>query len=290
MNRSIFGESVQGASHQIVQMECQDSFKYSQPDDETVILAVADGHGSKSSPFSKSGSTIAVNVFCDVMSEFYKAYKDNLDQLITFLNREGEIKIGQVIDAEWNKRVLRAHSRKKRDVPLTADGKKEKESIYRLYGTTIVGMLITSLFVFTFRVGDGEITYVDNGGVENLLLQERILGTDTHSLGKIDSWKSAISEIYRKDVSDHLPSMFMLSTDGFNNSHINDEEFNNSCLGYFGMIKQHGPQAVQDNLKNWLSETSHQGCGDDITLLIVFFDEEEVDDFDSENPFDFSAG
>lgn len=284
MKRSIFGESVQGTSHQVVGMECQDSMEWCQPDDETVIMAVADGHGSKSSPFSKTGSTIAVNVFCDVMSEFYEVYKENLDQLMTFLNREGEIKIGQAIDGKWNKRVLRAHRRKKRAVPLTSDGKKDKESIYRLYGSTIVGLMITSIFIFAFRIGDGELTYVDNEGVEQLLLQDRILGTETHSLGKIDSWKKAVSEVHRKNVSNHLPSMFMLSTDGFYNSHINDDEFNKSCVEYFAMLKQHGPQLISDNLKNWLSETSSQGCGDDITLLIAFFDEEDtsvLEDLDS---------
>ena len=66
MKRIVFGESVQGASHKRVDMECQDSYKKIEFDDGTVIMAVADGHGSKSCPYSKSGSSIAVNVFCKV--------------------------------------------------------------------------------------------------------------------------------------------------------------------------------------------------------------------------------
>ena len=63
MKRIVFGECVQGASHKRADLECQDSYKKIEFEDGTVILAVADGHGSKSSPYSKTGSTVAVNVF-----------------------------------------------------------------------------------------------------------------------------------------------------------------------------------------------------------------------------------
>lgn len=279
--RSIFGKSVQGASHKIIDVECQDSMKQLQMDDGTVILAVADGHGSKSSPFSGSGSQIAVNVFCDVMSRFYEAYKDNLELFLTYLNREGEIKIGQAVDVEWKKRVLKAHTRYKREVALTSDGNKDEEGIYRQYGTTIVGLMITSIFIFAFRIGDGEVTFVDDDGAEQILVQERILGTETYSLSKIDSWKRAISEVHRRDVSKQHPSMFMLSTDGFYNSHKSEDEFYKTCTDYFSIIKQHGPQIVSKNLKDWLAETSAHGCGDDITLLIAFYFAEDFSGLES---------
>lgn len=76
MKRMVFGESVQGASHKRVDKECQDSFKKLEYDDGTVIMAIADGHGSKACPYSKSGSSIAVNVFCKVMDEFHASYAE----------------------------------------------------------------------------------------------------------------------------------------------------------------------------------------------------------------------
>ena len=78
MKRMVFGESVQGASHKRVDKECQDSFKKLEYDDGTVIMAIADRHGSKACPYSKSGSGIAVNVFCKVMGEFYANYAEFL--------------------------------------------------------------------------------------------------------------------------------------------------------------------------------------------------------------------
>ena len=37
----------------------------------------------------------------------------------------------------------------------------------------------------------------------------------------------------------------------------------------------HGVETVQANLKNWLTETSELGCGDDITIVMVYFTKEK---------------
>lgn len=272
MKRNVFGESVQGASHKRDEIECQDSMKKIEFDDGSVILAVADGHGSKSCPFSKSGSTIAVNVFCKVMQEFYAGYKDNLEKLLTYLNREGDTKVAQAVDVEWKRRVLIAHTKNKREVPLTSEGEKDKVEIYKEYGTTLVGLLITPIFLFAFQIGDGDITYVDNNGIEEVLVSDKILGTETHSLSKVDSWEKAITVVRRRSIKGSMPSLFMLSTDGFSNSYKNEEEFKKTCVDYFEMTKRYGCDVIGANLKGWLSETSEQGCGDDITLLMCYID------------------
>jgi len=275
MKRSIFGESVQGASHKRAGTECQDSYKKTECDDGTVIMAVADGHGSKSCPFSKTGSCIAVNVFCKVMEEFQSSYSDNLEMLLTYLNREGDTKVAQAIDFEWKRRVLKVHANNKREIPQMDNGKKDKEKIYTLYGSTLVGLMIMSPFLFAFQLGDGDISYVDNNGFDQVLQTEKILGTETHSLSKIDSWKRAHTLVRRRSSSDDLPSAFLMSTDGFSNSYKNEEEFRKTCTEYFTMLKEHGPDAINVNLKEWLSETSEMGCGDDITLLIAYYTDEE---------------
>ena len=382
MKRMVFGESVQGASHKRVDKECQDSFKKLEYDDGTVIMAIADGHGSKACPYSKSGSSIAVNVFCKVMDEFHASYAENLEMLLTYLNREGDTKVAQAVDAEWKRRVLKVHTNQKREVLLTEDGEKNKAEIYKQYGSTLVGLMITPIFVFAFQLGDGDISYVDQNGLDHLLEDEKILGVETHSLSKIDSWKKVVSavrrrdeadglpymlmistvlkvhtnqkrevlltedgeknkaEIYkqygstlvglmitpifvfafqlgdgdisyvdqngldhlledekilgvethslskidswkkvvsavrRRDEADGLPYMLMLSTDGFANSYKNADEFQKTCVDYFAMIQQYGADAVAANLKSWLSETSAMGCGDDITVLIAYFSDD----------------
>ena len=271
MKRFVFGKSVQGASHKRAGTECQDSNRNFSFDDGTIILAVADGHGSKSCPYSKSGSNIAVNVFCHVMGNIRGNYIGEPEKLLTYLNREGETKIAQAIDSEWKRRVLKAHTDNKRGMPGIDNKVKQKAEIYKQYGTTLVGLMITPSFLFAFQLGDGDISYVDNNGFALVLQSDKILGTETHSLSRLDSWKRAITLVCRRDDSAPLPCLFMLSTDGLSNSYTNEQEFQKTCVDYFEMIKEHGAEAVDANLKKWLSETSEMGCGDDITLLMTYF-------------------
>ena len=59
------------------------------------------------------------------------------------------------------RRVLKVHTNQKREVLLTEDGEKNKAEIYKQYGSTLVGLMITPIFVFAFQLGDGDISYVD---------------------------------------------------------------------------------------------------------------------------------
>lgn len=278
MKRSVFGDCVQGTSHIRTGLECQDSYKRIELDENTVIMAIADGHGSSSSPFSKTGSTIAVNVFCKVLKDYIEGYSAEPEKLLTFLNREGDTKIAQAVDTEWKRRVLKAHKDKKREVPLDKNGEKDKVAIYRLYGSTLVGLVITSAYVFAFQLGDGDIVYVDNTGINKVIQSDKILGTETHSLCKPDSWKKAVTTVRRMDIENCLPCMFMLSTDGFSNSYKTEKEYEKTCIEYFEMVNMHGVLAVDTSLKGWLSETSELGCGDDITVLIAYFSNNTVTD------------
>ena len=191
--------------------------------------------------------------------------------LLTYLNREGDTKVAQAVDAEWKRRVLKVHTNQKREILLAEDGEKNKAEIYKQYGSTLVGLMITPIFVFAFQLGDGDISYVDQNGLDHLLEDEKILGVETHSLSKIDSWKKVVSAVRRRDEAGGLPYILMLSTDGFANSYKNADEFQKTCVDYFAMIQQYGADAVAANLKSWLSETSAMGCGDDITVLIAYF-------------------
>lgn len=271
MKRIVLGKSVQGASHTRSGTECQDSCKKVILDDGTIILAVADGHGSKNCPFSKTGSKIAVNVFCDTLRNLYNGYSEQPEQLPTFLNREGDTKVSKAIDYEWKKRVLERHKKNKREINKLKNGDDDLSSVYKQYGSTLLGLMITNSFAFGFQLGDGDICYVNDSGLELFIKPEKILGVETHSLSRDNSWEKAITVVRRICVEDNLPSMFSLSTDGYANSYSTEEEFHNTITEYLSMLKEHGPKAVYDNLPEWLAETSQMGCGDDITMLIAYF-------------------
>lgn len=271
----IFGASVQGASHIRSGRECQDSLKKVVKDSGAVILAVADGHGSESCPYSKTGSFAAVNVFCKIMGDYLETYAEQQEMLFTFLKREGDTKIAQEIDAEWKRRILRLHAKCKREIPLDERQNKDREAVYKLYGSTLLGLVITEEFLFAFQLGDGDIVKVSESGVYSVIEPDKILGTETHSLSKPESWKKAITLIRKREETEQRPVMYMLSSDGLTNSYKNDEEFKKTCMDYYVLLKEHGVKAVADQLKTWLQETSEMGCGDDITALFAYETKQE---------------
>lgn len=155
MKRYICDGIVKGATHVRNQMPCQDNKRIVEISDKIAIVAVADGHGSSKCPRSDRGSMIAVNSFYEVMKNYLKVYGEDetgLSNLITFLNREGDMRFAQDVCEEWQVRV------------------------------------------------------------------------------------------YQK-----------------------------TCKDYLQMIQEHGADTIQANLKNWLTETSELGCGDDITVVMVYF-------------------
>lgn len=271
MKRYILGEPVQGFSHIHGNVECQDSCKQVELEDGAIVLSVADGHGSKSCPFSKNGSEIAVNVFCEKIAGVYSGYQSDPERLPSFLNHEGSLKFAQDVEREWKASVLEAHLAMKREIPLTTDGQEDSGALYRMYGTTLLGLLIAPAFVFAFQLGDGDITYVDALGAQPVVAADKLLGVESHSLCSADAWKKAVSSVHLRSWDQVLPCVFMLSTDGFSNSFVNDEEFGKTCSQYFGMLNEYGAAAVKENLKSWLAETSRLGCGDDTTLLMAYF-------------------
>ena len=129
---------------------------------------------------------------------------------------------------------------------------------------------MTGDFLFAFQLGDGDIVKVSKNGVYPVIEADKILGTETHSLSKPESWKKAITLIRRREENEQLPVMYMLSTDGLSNSYKNDGEFQKTCMDYYALLKEHGVKAVSGQLQTWLQETSEMGSGDDITALFFY--------------------
>ena len=274
MKRYICDGIVKGATHVRNQMPCQDNKRIVEISDKIAIVAVADGHGSSKCPRSDRGSMIAVNSFYEVMKNYLKVYGEDeagLSNLITFLNREGDMRFAQDVCEEWQARVKQSFYKNKVDGMTDEDGNVKWSSVFSLYGTTLLGMLVTDSFVFSFQIGDGDISVVTKDEVAPLVEPEKFLGTETHSLSKPDAWRKAVASVRRREMESEEPSMYILSTDGFANSYTSDEEYQKTCKDYLQMIQEHGADTVQANLKNWLTETSELGCGDDITVVMVYF-------------------
>lgn len=277
MKRYICEDIVKGATHVRNQMPCQDNKKIIKISDEITIIALADGHGSSKCPRSDRGSMIAVNSFYHIMKKYLEIYgedEEGITHLMTFLNREGDVRFAQDVCEEWQARVKQSFYKNKVEGMTNEDGSIKWPSVFSLYGTTLLGMLITDSFVFSFQIGDGDISAVTKDEVEPLVEPEKFLGTETHSLSKPDAWRKAVTSVHRLEAESRESYMYILSTDGFANSYTSDKEYQKTCRDYLQMIRKYGIDVVQKNLKKWLTETSELGCGDDITVVMVYFSKE----------------
>ena len=291
MKPVVIGARVKGASHERNGLPCQDYFAicdntfsypgigekklfFSELSGETVVIAVADGHGSSACPCSEIGSRVAVNVFCDMMAQYCYKYQSDMPSLGRLLNKEPDtIRIAQAIEYDWKNRVHRDYtlSKRKRPERLSAEEEKDDTNIHRLYGTTLLGALITENFIFLFQLGDGDVILVEEGQVRPLLKNQRLLGVETHSLSKKDAWRNAITSLHTLEEFKNRPMMLMLSTDGLSNSYVSNEEFYKSCIDYLHRISEHGANRVEEQLEKWFTATSHEGCGDDITAVFAYY-------------------
>lgn len=148
MKRLICGESVKGATHERNGLPLQDSKRIEEVSDHITILSVADGHGSDKCPRSDRGSLMAVNAFCDVMKKYLHGYgqtQEGMAELVTVLNREGDTRFAQDVCDEWQVRVKQSFYKNKDSSLIEADGHINWDGVYSLYGTTLLGMLITDI-------------------------------------------------------------------------------------------------------------------------------------------------
>lgn len=270
MMQRIIGESIQGYTHIQRNLECQDRKLSRELEDGSLVLSVADGHGSRSCPYSGTGAELAVNTFCKLIEELHSGFQNAGDLLSDYLNHQGSLKFAQTVERAWKEDVQAYHLKVGLPMPMTQTGEEDLNALYRLYGTTLLGLLIAPTFVFAFQIGDGDITYVDDGGVQPVVVADKLLGVESHSLCSREAWKKAVSAVHFQPWEQHLPCAFLLSTDGLSNSYADDEAFGQTCAQYFEALKTYGPDAVEENLPEWLSETSRLGCGDDTTLLMAY--------------------
>jgi len=65
------------------------------------------------------------------------------------------------------------------------------------------------------------------------------------------------------------PALVMLSTDGYANCFGNDREFFRVGADFLKYLRMEGPDFVREKMAGWLSQSSHDGSGDDITVALA---------------------
>lgn len=259
----IVTSSIIGKSHESSKLPNQDSlaiFPENMVSGTPIIATISDGHGAERYHRSHLGSNLATLTSIAYIKLLLERFqRDNIKfQGIRDYCIE---KFPQKLIQFWRRAVRESIGK----YPY----KEREENIYLPYGCTLLGVVIFNNILITFQLGDGDILFVqstlevskDFGRDQNLIANE------TYSLCTNDAIKNFKVNVRRIDYDP--PDLIIISTDGYSNSFKDDDSFYKAGKDFLSIIQNDGILEIQDNLKNWLKETSDQGSGDDTTMILL---------------------
>ena len=270
----VVGASVQGAAHVRSGKPGQDAIFWTGPADgyPSVVLAVADGHGSGKAFRSASGANFAVRCAAQQVRGFVEGQIDSAS--LSAIKRMATEGLPQEIVKEWTSAVEQDLAANPLTVlELQALPDKDRDAVERnpllAYGSTVLTVAVTEHFVLYLQLGDGDIVHVSEEGepTRPLPKDDRLFANETTSLCAPGAWKDF--RVQFQVISERRPALIMLATDGYINSYQSEEGFLKVGTDILKVIREEGPEKVNQELPGWLTETSEKGSGDDITLGLI---------------------
>jgi serine/threonine protein phosphatase PrpC len=262
------GRSVRGASHTRSGLPNQDAIGWTELAGSagSLLLAVADGHGSAKCFRSDYGSRFAV--------ETAKA-------ALTAPEQTDPTRLAEEVVSRW--RVAVQNHLCEDPIPASAWLKLEKKlgKAARLsveadpvlaYGSTLLAAVVSESVALYLRLGDGDILTVSGEAEVSRPWprNEEQFGDETASLATRNAAREVQLRITR--APENLPALILLSTDGYANSFRDDGGFVAVGRDLLRMIHSEGIAPITENLECWLQEASELGSGDDITVGVLWRD------------------
>jgi hypothetical protein len=269
---------VRGSSHQRWGLPNQDAAQcmVTPGAQGTVAVAVvSDGHGSPRNFRSQIGSSLAVSTVAGTLQGFLRESVAGNGKVPFVPEQVHELE--RKIVSGW---LAAVHSDLERK-PFTPaelatlekedgmEGRAAVESSPELaYGATLLAAGATDKVLLYLQLGEGEILSVSATGTTTRPLppDDRLIANETTSLCQPEAWKDFRSSWVTRPA---LPSLVLLSTDGYANSFRSDEDFLKTGQDYLEIIRQQGIASLAEELPAILTEATQQGSGDDITLAIL---------------------
>src|SRR5690349_7667193 len=257
----VAGQSVRGAAHERNGLPNQDAIHWASSAESSIVLAVADGHGSARYSRSHIGACLAVESSTQLVQEFLESQADTSN--LSLIKDATEEWLPRALVRKWVEQV---------NEHLNSDplGANEMESGVIAYGSTLLVTAVTEQFVFYLQLGDGEILTVSESGevARPLTKDDRLFGNETTSLCAPDAWRDF--RVSFQPLTHSHPALILLSTDGYPHSFRDESGFFKVGSDILNMIREHGLAMVKDNLAGWLSDSTRAGSGDDVTLGILY--------------------
>jgi hypothetical protein len=269
---------VRGSSHQRSGLPNQDAAQCTVTPGAQGTVAVAvvsDGHGSPRHFRSQIGSSLAVSTVAATLQSFLRESVSSNGHVPFVPEQVHELE--RKIVSGW---LAAVHSDLEQN-PFTeaelaslekedgSEGRAAVENSPELaYGATLLAAGATDKVLLYLQLGDGEILSVSATGATTRPLppDDRLIANQTTSLCQPEAWKDFRSSWVTNGA---LPSLVLLSTDGYANSFRSDEDFLKIGQDYLEIIRQQGIASLAEELPAILTEATQQGSGDDITLAIL---------------------
>jgi Protein phosphatase 2C len=228
-----------------------------------IALAVADGHGSAAHPRSDTGAQLAVDAFLHVVDEFRAGLRPDLPLRQVKIRAEDYLPRNLV--REWRQRTEDDLVKN----PL-AEGEHDLAATPVLYGTTLIGAMITDGLVLGWQIGDGDLCLITPDGQTATPLRNAsdTLGDETDSLCSDDA-QLLVRTYWRSAPALETPALIALSTDGLSKSFISFDGYLEFLNGVYERIIHDGEGTVGKDLQGWLEQAS-SFSGDDATLIAAW--------------------
>ena len=256
----VAGQTVRGAVHERNGLPNQDAIHWlpSSGHGSSIVLAVADGHGSVRYPRSHLGASLAVQGSVQLVEEFLNS--QNGAGNLSLIKDATEEWLPRALVRKWVELVIEHWN----SDPLGGD---EPEIV--AYGATLLVAAVTEQFALFLQLGDGEILTVSEGGevTKPLTKDDRLFGNETTSLCAPEAWRDF--RVSFQPFVQSPPALILLSTDGYPNSFLHESGFFKVGSDILDMIRENGLAFISENLEGWLSDSTRAGSGDDVTLGIL---------------------
>jgi serine/threonine protein phosphatase PrpC len=269
---------VRGSSHQRSGLPNQDAVQCTvtpSAQGTVAVAVVSDGHGSPRHFRSQIGSSLAVSTVAAILQSFLR---DSVagNGSVPFVPEQVH-ELERRIVSGW----LAAVQSDLENNPFTEaelsavereEGVEGRAAVERspelAYGATLLAAAATDQVLLYLQLGDGEILSVNAQGTTTRPLppDDRLIANQTTSLCQPEAWKDFRSSWVTDGA---LPSLVLLSTDGYANSFRSDEDFLKIGQDYLEIIREQGISSLAEELPAILTEATQQGSGDDITLAIL---------------------
>jgi serine/threonine protein phosphatase PrpC len=281
------GRSVEGSAHRRARIPNQDAIRLWNPhgDGQSVIVAVADGHGSAVHFRSATGSALAVEAAESVLREVDAALRSGGS-----IDAERDQWIREQIVSRWRAACLADAESEPfsaaEELRLTGVSSAPEEKVFDpalAYGSTLLAAMVSDTLLVLVQIGDGDILTVDatGGQFRPFPRDVRHVANLTTSLclgTAVDDIRVAAIPLGAVSTEPGAPVLVLLSTDGYVNSFVSADAFE-QVVGpqILSQIRERGLSWVAQVLPRSLRAAAERGGGDDVTLGILTCEDAPAD-------------